>query len=299
MHPYPRNPSPSLPIPMPAPLAVSAAQAVAIPAVVVPAQPRPTGAQAMPTFSYPSAPVTPAEHIAKGTGKYVLLGYVALAIAILVATAGSAGMALLLIPIGLIAQHLQAKTVRALIRGSGVQVTPSQMPQLYAVVERFAQRLGMKEVPEVYIVEAAVQNGFAVKLGKRDLVLLTDDVVWGALQSRDPHAIGFVIGHELAHVALGHTGALRGMLRTAFKPLSRADELTCDNVAAALVGNADIAVHGVTLLTVGPQLLAYLNDAALLEQAEAVCSDKYSKKAEKKLTHPLLLKRIGNLKGFA
>lgn len=290
MHPYPRNPSQSLPIPMPV---------AAPPVAASPAPQKHAGAQVMPALTFPSAEVTPSAHVAKGTHKYLVLGYFALAIAILVAAAGSAGLALLLIPIGLIVQHFQSKTVRALIRGSGVQVSPQQMPQLYAVIEQFAQRLGMKEVPEVYIVEAAMQNGFAVKLGKRDLVLLTDDVVWGALQSRDPHAIGFVIGHELAHVALGHTGAFRGMLRTAFKPLSRADELTCDNVAAALVGNPDVAVHGVTLLTVGPQLLAYLNDAALLEQAESVCADKYSKKAEKKLTHPLLLKRIGNLKGFA
>lgn len=254
---------------------------------------------AMPHFQFPAQAVTASGHIAKGTGKYVLLGYFALGLGILAAAAGSMGLALLLIPVGMLIQYFQARTVRALIRGSGVQLSPQQMPQLYAVVEQFAQRLGMKEVPEVYIVESSVQNGFAVKLGKRDLVLLTDDVVWGALQSRDPHAIGFVIGHELAHVALGHTGAFRGMLRAAFKPLSRADELSCDNVAAALVGNADIAVHGVTLLTVGPQLLAYLNDAALLAQAESVCADKYSKKAERKLTHPLLLKRIGNLKNFA
>lgn len=144
-----------------------------------------------------------------------------------------------------------------------------------------------------------MQNGFAVKLGKRELVLLTDDVIWGALQSRDPHALGFVVGHELGHIALGHTGAFRSMLSTAFKPLSRADELSRDNVAAKLVGNVDIAVHGVTLLTVGPQLLAYLNDEALLTQAQQVCADRLSKKAEKKLTHPLLLRRIGNLKQYS
>lgn len=259
---------------------------------------RHAGAQVMPTFSFSSQPVTPGEHVAAGTSLYTTLGYVALAAGILVATLSSMGLALLLIPVGLLVQHFQAKNVRALIRGSGVQVSPQQLPQLYAVVEQFSQRLGLKEVPEVYIVEEAMQNGFAVKLGKRDLVLLTDDVVWGALQSRDPQALAFVVGHELGHIALGHTGAMRSMLRTAFKPLSRADEFSCDNVAAALVGSSDIAVHGVTLLTVGPQLLGYINDEALMAQAQQVCSDKLTKKAEKKLTHPLLLRRIGNLKQF-
>lgn len=280
MQTYPPR-STSLPIPMPPQLPS-----------------RHAGAQQIPALSFPSAQVTPGEHVASGTSRYTILGYFALVVGLLMAAVSSMGAALLLIPIALLINRFQARKVRALIRGSGVQVGPQQLPQLYEVVEQFSQRLGLREVPEVYIVEESTQNGFAVKLGKRDLVLLTDDVVWGALQSRDPHALGFVVGHELAHIALGHTGVVRGMLRAAFKPLSRADEFTCDNVASALVGNPDIAVHGVTLLTVGPQLLGYLNDEALLAQAQAVCSDKLSKKAEKKLSHPLLLRRIGNLKKY-
>ncbi len=279
MQPFPSRSTPSLPIPLP-----------------MPQSRRHAGAQVMPALTFPGAAVTPAAHVASGTSRYTLLGYAALLVGILAAAAGSMGMALLLIPIGLVIQHFQAKTVRALIRGSGVQVSPIQLPQLYAVVEQFAQRLGLKEVPEVYIVEESVQNGFAVKLGKRDLLLLTDDAVWGALQSKDPHALGFIVGHELAHIALGHTGVLRNMLRAAFKPLSRADELSCDNVAAELVGNDDLAIQGLALLTVGPQLMPYLDLAALIAQADQVCADTSSKKAERRLTHPLLLRRIGNLK---
>lgn len=276
-----------------------AAVPAALPIPIAPPQPQKhAGAQVMPSFNFPGGSVNAAEHVSARTGLYTAIGYIAFALTVLVAIAPSMGAVLLLLPIGMLIQHFQAKRVRALIRGSGVQVSPQQLPQLYAVIEQFSQRLGLKEVPEVYIVEESMQNGFAVKLGKRDIVLLTDDVVWGALQSRDPHALGFVVGHELGHIALGHTGAIRGMLRTAFKPLSRADEFTCDNVASALVGNPDIAVHGVTLLTVGPQLLGYINDEALLAQAQQVCSDKLSKKAERKLTHPLLLRRIGNLKQY-
>ncbi|MFE8600327.1 M48 family metalloprotease [Archangium violaceum] len=115
-----------------------------------------------------------------------------------------------------------------------------------------------QSAPEVYIVEESVQNAFAVKLGKKNLILLTDDMVWGALQSRDPRALGFIVGHELAHIALNHTGTLRSSMRTTFRPLARADELSADNVAAQLVGDARIAIHGLALLTVGPQLLPYI-----------------------------------------
>ena len=131
----------------------------------------------MPPLSFPAESVTPSQHVAPGTSRYTLLGYAAIVLGVLAAAAGSRGMALLLIPVGLVLGYFQARNVRALIRGSGIQVSPSKLPQLYAVIEQFSQRLGLKEVPEVYIVEAAMQNGFAVKLGKRDIVLLTDDVV--------------------------------------------------------------------------------------------------------------------------
>ncbi len=249
----------------------------------------------LPTFDFPDTAVNPKRHVASGTGLYTTLGYLILGIVTLVTALTTMGISLMVIGIGAIIAWFQARKVRALIRGSGVQVSPTQLPELHAMVESFAQRLGMKSTPEVYLVEENVQNGFAVKLGKKDLVLLTDDMVWGALASRDPRTLGFVVAHELAHIALGHTGSIRSAIRAMFRPLSRADEFSSDNVATALVGDPEIAVHGLTLLTVGPQLLAYINDEALMEQVREVCSDSLSKKAERNLTHPLLLRRIGNV----
>jgi Zn-dependent protease with chaperone function len=249
----------------------------------------------LPSFSFPEVPVDASRHVASGTGLYTTIGYLVVVAGALVAAISSMGVALVLMAIGAIVGWFQARKVRALIRGSGVQVSAAQLPELHAVVESFSRRLGLDAPPEVYIVEASVQNGFAVKLGKKNLILLTDDMVWGALQSRDPQALGFIVGHELAHVALNHTGSIRSILRTMFKPLARADEFSSDNVASQLVGDPQIAIHGLTLLTVGPQLMGYINDEALLQQVREVCADGLSKKAERNLSHPLLLRRIGNL----
>jgi Zn-dependent protease with chaperone function len=236
--------------------------------------------------------VQASKHVASGTTLYLVLGYLLLGFGALVTALVSWGM---LIAIGMIVGWFQARRARAYIRGSGVQVSPAQLPELYSMVESFSRRLGMTETPEVYIVEESIQNGFAVKLGKRNIILLTDDIVWGALASRDPRALGFIVGHELAHIALGHTGSARGGIRTMLRPLARADEFSADNVAAQLVGDPQIAFHGLTLLTVGPQLLKFINDEALLQQVREVCATGLSKKAERNLTHPLLLRRIGNL----
>ncbi|HEX8820681.1 MAG TPA: M48 family metallopeptidase [Archangium sp.] len=261
-----------------------------------PAQALTTSPQgSLPSFDFPNVSVQASKHVASGTTLYTLLGYLLLAVGTLVAALTTMGISLVLMVIGAIIAWFQARKVRALIRGSGVQVSPAQLPELYAMVESFSRRLGMANTPEVYIVEQNVQNGFAVKLGKKDLLLLTDDMVWGALASHDPRALGFIVGHELAHIALGHTGSARSAIRAMFRPLSRADELSSDNVAAQLVGDPRIAIHGLTLLTVGPQLLKFINEEALFEQVREVCANGLSKKAERNLTHPLLLRRIGNL----
>jgi Zn-dependent protease with chaperone function len=250
---------------------------------------------ALPSFDFPQEAVDASRHVASGTALYTTIGYLAVAAFLVVSLLGSRGVFLVVLAIGAIVGWFQARKVRAYIRGSGVQVSATQLPELHSMVESFSRRLGLSQVPEVYIVEESVQNGFAVKLGKKNLILLTDDMVWGALQSRDPQALGFIVGHELAHIALNHTGMIRSSMRTTFRPLARADELSADNVAAQLVGDKHIAIHGLALLTVGPQLLPYINEEAMLQQAREVYADGLSKKAERALTHPLLMRRIGNL----
>ncbi len=249
----------------------------------------------MPTFSFGSEAVRAKEHVAPWTGLYTAVGYVVALGGIVVATVSSMGGFLVLLAIGAITAYFSAKKIRARIRGMGIEVSPRQLPQLHALVAQFSQRLGLAQTPEVYVVEDSLQNGFAVKLGKKNLMLLTDDVIWGALESRDPRALAFVVAHELAHIALGHTGTLRTAIRGAMAPLSRLDELSADNVAKALIDDADVAVLGLALLTVGPQLLPYVDEAALKDQAREVMANTLTKKAEKGLTHPLLMRRIANM----
>jgi len=250
-----------------------------------------------PVLAFPQGTVHAASLTHAGTGFLKTISYIALTIAALAFIASTAGMGLLMLIVAPIAEKFRWKKVHARIRASGVQVSSAQMPFIHQTVVDFSRRLGMKEIPEVYVVEDTVQNGIALKLGKKNMVLLTDDVVWGALQSKDPRALGFVIGHELAHTALGHTGTVRSLLSNVFKPLARADEYTCDNVATALVGDREVAVHGLTVLTVGPQLLPFINERALAEQAKEMWRDKHAKKAERMERHPFLLRRVANVLG--
>lgn len=115
------------------------------------------------------------------------------------------------------------------------------------------------------------------------------------LRSGDNQTLTFILGHEMAHHALGHTGLFRSGLARSFKKLSRLDEFSCDAIAHALVGDKQVSTRAIALLATGPQLYPFLNLGALLQQAQQVVTDKNSKKAERRLTHPLLLHRLSRL----
>ena len=129
-------------------------------------------------------------------------------------------------------------------------------------------------------------------------IVLIDDIVFGCRATGDYQTLDFVIGHELAHHALGHTGIIRGTMRQVYRPISRLDEFSCDAVANELVGDQNVSLNAITLLTVGPQLYPQVNQAALREQVEKVMKNKKTKKSESASTHPHILRRYGALLGM-
>jgi Zn-dependent protease with chaperone function len=224
------------------------------------------------------------------------LAYAVFAVAALALVAVSFGTVLLFAPLALLLEPLYRRRIEAQIRGTCLEVGPNQLPELHACAKAFAERLGLKEVPQLYIVESNTANAAAVRLGSRNLVFLVDDAVWGALKAGDPNALSFLIAHELAHHALGHTSALQTGLALAYRRLSRLNELSCDAVALQLVGNKEAAYNGIIMLTVGPQLAPYVNRAAPFAHAEMVVADSATRKAEKTMTHPLVARRLWELR---
>ena len=64
------------------------------------------------------------------------------------------------------------------VRGNGVRVGPMQFPEVHAAVERLAHRIGMKTVPEAYLIQGGgVLNAFATRFGRSDMVILYTDLL--------------------------------------------------------------------------------------------------------------------------
>ncbi|EOM76457.1 M48 family peptidase [Rhodococcus rhodnii] len=140
---------------------------------------------------------------------------------------------------------LGAPIAIAIVRGqtygsqqvNGIRMSPTQFPEGHALVREAAQRLGMRYVPDAYVVLGNGQiNAFASGHGFRRFVVVTSDLFEVGGQAREPDALAFVIGHEVGHIAAGHASYWRqvGQFAAQYVPilgaaLSRSMEYTADN----------------------------------------------------------------------
>ncbi|MBF6089206.1 M48 family metallopeptidase [Nocardia cyriacigeorgica] len=122
-------------------------------------------------------------------------------------------------------------------RVNGVKMSPTQFPEGYRMVQEAAARFGMAKAPDAYVVLGNGQiNAFASGHGFRRFVVVYSDLFEIGGTAREPDALAFIIGHEVGHIAAGHTSYWRqlGMFLVPFLPiigssLIRSQEYTADN----------------------------------------------------------------------
>lgn len=180
------------------------------------------------------------------------------------------------------------------LRGNGVRVTATQFPALHATVVRHAESLGMKKVPDVFLLQAGgLLNAFATRFLGRDFVVLYSDVL--AMAEREGQAVvGWIVAHELAHVRRGHLkrrwminpGRFIPYLGAAY---SRACEYTCDRFAAHC--QPDGAVDGLLALAAGPELYRRVDPREFADQVRTE-GGFWVRRAELLAAHPTLPKRV-------
>ena len=183
------------------------------------------------------------------------------------------------------------------IRGNAVKVSERQFPQLHRLAAAHAQRLGLKRVPDVYVMESGgLLNAFATRFMGRDFVIVFSDVLELAL-AQGESAVGFIMGHELAHVWRGHLKHQWLTMPARLIPYiglaySRACEYTCDRIGAYC--QPDGAIAGLLVLAAGKQLHAHVDVKEYASQAETE-NNFWIRRAEVMSSHPRLPKRIAAL----
>lgn len=123
------------------------------------------------------------------------------------------------------------------LRMRGVRISPTQFPEAYRMVVEAAQAAGLRRVPDAYVLMGnGVINAYAAGHGHRRFIAIYSDLFEIGGAARNPEALRFIIGHEVGHIAAGHTSYFRLIFTSFFaqipiagKMLSRTQEYTADN----------------------------------------------------------------------
>lgn len=187
-------------------------------------------------------------------------------------------------------------------------VTPNQTPDMAALVSECARKLQPGAV-ETYLVRKDQINAYTFGISNpKALVLYTP-----LLQVMSPGELKFIIGHEMGHVALGHTwlntivGGLAGIpapfgaavaLYAAFRWWNRMCEFSADRAGLLACGKLNLAVTALVKLA-APDIRSqqeFERALAVLDKQDEQVS---SRLAEVFQSHPMLIRRIEKLREYA
>lgn len=183
------------------------------------------------------------------------------------------------------------------LAGNAVKITKNQLPDIYNILEEQSRKLGLKEVPTMYILQSGgILNAFATHFFDRKYIVLYSDILEAAYEE-GKDAVEFIIGHELGHIKRNHMLKMLLVLPAIFVPFlfpaySRACEYTCDNIGKFLAPTG--AQKGMLILASGKKLYKMINiDEYFRTFEEELGFWKWF--AEKVSSHPHLPKRMKNL----
>jgi Zn-dependent protease with chaperone function len=187
-------------------------------------------------------------------------------------------------------------------------VTPQNMPDLAQVLQRGKARLQPGAV-EAYVVSSEELNAYTFGLSAPKTVVL-----YSALfQVMDEDEILFILGHELGHVALGHTwlnslvGGMAGIpapfsaaiiLNVAFLWWNRTCEYSADRAGLLACGKPEKAISALLKLGAGRLGRGRYNLEEVYRRLDAEDDQLAGDLNEILATHPLLIHRIQELRKY-
>jgi len=183
-------------------------------------------------------------------------------------------------------------------RVDAVKITRQNFPEVYAMIESYAHRLGMEKVPEAYIKQrSGVLNAFSAFLFGRQYLVFNAEIFEVAYREHhDMEALGFIAAHEMAHIYYRHATLsynlwilFSQMIPILGQTASRTREYSCDRLAQHLTQYDGI--EAMLMLMVDRHLYKMIDKVDYLQQAREtrgffifICN--------LLSTHPIMPKRI-------
>lgn len=180
------------------------------------------------------------------------------------------------------------------LKGNAVKLSKNQFPDIYQIVVKQSELLGLRSVPSVYIMQSGgVLNAFAARFLGRNYIVLYSEIVETAYE-QDKSILEFIVGHELGHIKRKHMQKKLLLMPSYLIPFlgaaySRACEYTCDNIGFALCPQG--VKGGLLVLASGKTIYRKVNLKEYLRQDETEVGF-WRWFAEKVSSHPNLTKRL-------
>lgn len=188
------------------------------------------------------------------------------------------------------------------IRKNGVKVSEQQFSAFYAQAREVAERMKLKEVPDIYVMQSGgVLNAFAARFGLKNMVVLYSDV-FALLEEQGEEEVLYILAHEFAHIKRKHVGYGWLLMPGLILPFlgnaySRACEFTCDRYGAYYSQSFEGAKNALVILAIGPQLYRKVDQTVFMQQISAE-GGMFSWMDELMSTHPNLPRRIHSVSAF-
>jgi Zn-dependent protease with chaperone function len=224
----------------------------------------------------------------------------------------SAGTTICLIPVAMaifivIAYITNQNAHRALLQ-QGVRVSEERLPSVAALAQDCVNRLKPDPV-DIIIIPQRQLNAYTFGLSNPKVVVLFDAL----FKVMDGDEMRFILGHELGHVALGHTwlntllGGMAGvppsmgaavLFTFSFRWWNRACEVSADRAGILACGNPRKAISALIKLEAGGGATLEQLEGALkvIEEQDDLLVNVL---AETLSSHPMTVHRIEKIKQWA
>jgi hypothetical protein len=175
--------------------------------------------------------------------------------------------------VGVPATVFLRNTRHAVVRGKSIAVSPQQLPQIHALLQRHCQKLGIHPLPELYFSDMSMrQPARAYRSWKCDYIVLSSKFLQPNLQPMLP-VFSFLIGREIGRLRLGHTSVPTELLLSYVEkiphlsnPLRRVFTYSEDRYGAFL---APEGLPGLIGIASGRLMLPQVNASDYLNQVKS------------------------------
>jgi len=188
-------------------------------------------------------------------------------------------------------------------------VTPETMPRLDQLVRECAARLRPGQA-RTYIAPGYILNAYTFGVTEPRTVV----VYAGMLKVMDEPELKYIVGHELGHIALGHTwlnsilGGMAGipspylaaaLLYFAFRWWNRACEYSADRAGVLACGKPAKAISALVKLEAGPSARTQAGLQAAMQHIASEDDDIWQNLEELLASHPMIAKRVEHIHKFS